>query len=158
MRIVDGLHLKVSVEAPTSITLAGPPRVCVVGPYSAPDDAGLSDRCWGDPDLGTLMAAQLPTDPFGHPQILADRPVAMDVALRRGDVRCDYPPGAWTLEIAVEPLVNGASVGPIDLPPLTFDVPWQTADPIPLRLLGTRYCGLANVVYRDQGEPPVVTP
>ena len=126
-----------------------------MGPYSAPDDAGLSDRCWGDPDLGTLLAAQLPTDAAGHPRLSADQPIIVDAALRRGQVRCDYPPGEWTLEVALEPLVNGTSVGPIDLAPVTFDVPWQTADPIPLRLLGTRYCGLANAVYRDQGEPDV---
>ncbi len=158
MRIVDGLHLKVSIEAPASITLARPPKVCLVGPYSAPDDAGLSDRCWGDPDVGALLAAQLPTDASGHSQIPAEQPIDVDAALERGDVRCDYPPGEWTLEVALEPLVDGTSAGPIDLPPVTIEVPWQTSQPIPLRLFGTRYCGLANSVYRDQGEPDVVTP
>lgn len=158
VRIVDGLHLEVSIKAPSSITLAGPPRVCLVGPYSAPDDAGLSDRCWGDPDLGTLLAAQLPTDAAGHPQLSADHPIVVDAALDRGETRCDYPPGEWTLELTLEPLVDGTTVGPIDLPPVAFDVPWQTTEPMPLRLLGTRYCGLANTVYRDQGEPDVLTP
>jgi ABC-type amino acid transport substrate-binding protein len=158
VRIVDDLDLKLTVAAPTSITLADAPKVCLVGPYSAPDDAGLSDRCWGDPDLGALLAAQLPTDSSGHPQIPARQPIAVNAALERGDVRCDYPPGEWTLEVGLEPFVDGISAGRIDLPPVTFEVPWQTSQPIPLRLFGTRYCGLANSVYRDQGEPDVVTP
>ena len=67
-------------------------------------------------------------------------------------------PGEWTLEIALEPLVDDTSAGRIDLPAVTFEVPWPTSEPIPLRLFGTRYCGLANAVYRDQGEPVVATP
>jgi hypothetical protein len=158
VRIVDDLHLKLSLDAPTSITLAEPPRVCLVGPYSAPDDAGLSDRCWGEPDLGTLVAAELPADAAGHPQLSADHPIVVDATLGRGQARCDYPPGAWTLEVTLEPLVDGASAGAIDLPTISFDVPWQTPQPIPLRLFDSRYCGLANAVYREQGEPPIATP
>jgi hypothetical protein len=50
-------------------------------------------------------------------------------------------------------------VDPIDLPALVFDVPYQNAAPLPaLPVNQTRYCGLANVVYQEQGEPVVASP
>jgi hypothetical protein len=158
VRILDGLDLDVRIETPDTLTLSGPPRVCLVGPYSAPDDAGLSDRCWGEPDLGALLAEQLPTDAAGHPMLVAGQPIVVSAALRRGDVRCDYPPGEWQLEVTLEPLVDGTSAGGIELVPTSVEVPSRAAGPLPLILFDTRYCGLATIVYRDQGEPPVATP
>ncbi len=86
VRIVDELDLEVQVQSPEVLTLAAPPLVCLVGPYSAPDDAGLSDRCWGEPDLGQLLADQLPLDDAGHPTVQggrARRPVGADQPRRR---------------------------------------------------------------------------
>ena len=158
VRILDELDLEVRIETTETLTLAAPPRVCLVGPYSAPDDAGLSDRCWGEPDLGGLLAEELTTDAAGHPMLIAGQPIVLSAALRRGDVRCDYPPGEWQLEVTLEPLVYGVSVGALDLPPAALEVPPTADGPLPLNLFGTRYCGLATVVYRDQGEPPVAGP
>jgi hypothetical protein len=158
VRIVDELDIDLRIETTETLTLAGPPRVCLVGPYSAPDDAGLSDRCWGEPDLGGLLAQQLTTDATGHPRLVAGQPIVVSGGLRRGTVRCDYPPGEWQLEVTLEPLLDGSAAGRIELPAVSIDVPSLVADPLRLVLFDTRYCGLATVVYRDQGEPPVATP
>jgi hypothetical protein len=156
VRILDELSLDLRLEASDTITLASPPRVCLVGPFSAPDDAGLTDRCWGEPDLGELLAEQLGTDDAGHPTLEAGRPTIVAAVIRRGEVRCDYPPGEWQLEVTLEPLVDGRSAGALQLPPVAVSVPPTTTEPLPLMLFGTRYCGLANVVYCEQGEPPIV--
>jgi hypothetical protein len=159
VRIVDQLQMELRIETEGSLVLAGPPHVCLVGPFWAPDDAGLTDRCWGEPDLGGLLAAELATDAAGHPILDGDSPIIVVAKLRRGDVRCDYPPGDWQLEVRFEPLVNGASVGATDLSPVGFSVPAQVGNQLPLSMVkASRYCGLANVVYREQGEPPVAPP
>jgi len=158
VRIVDELQMELRIETEGSVVLAGPPRVCLVGPFWAPDDAGLTDRCWGEPDLGGLLAAQLATDAAGRPMLAGDRPIVVAAKLRRGDVRCDYPPGDWQLEVRLEAVVDGSSVGATDLSPVGLSVPAEVGNPLPLSLIqATRYCGLANVVYREQGEPPVAT-
>jgi hypothetical protein len=160
VRILDELQLELRVESGVDLALAGPPRVCLVGPYSAPDDGGLTDRCWGDPDLAGLLAAKLATDAGGHPTLDATQaPLIVAASLRRGEVRCDYPPGDWQLEVTLEPLVDGVSLGVIDLPSIALSVPADAEDPTPLPLTESRrYCGLATAVYREQGEPPVVAP
>jgi hypothetical protein len=157
VRIVDGLTLELRIETTSSVAFAEPPLFCLVGPFSAPDDAGLSDRCWGGPDLGVVVAGSLPHDQGDHPMFRADAPVTISATLQRGDVRCDYPPGKWVLEIKVDPLVDGTPTGARYLPEVGFEVPFATPDPLML-LAQTRYCGLASVVYREQGEPPVVSP
>ena len=158
VRIVDKLQLELRIETQGSVVLAGPPQVCLVGPFWAPDDAGLTDRCWGEPDLGGLLVAQLATDGARHLMLAADRPILVVAKLRRGDVRCDYPPGDWQLEVRFEPLVDGSSHGATDLSPVDLSVPAEVGNPLPLSLIrDTRYCGLANVVYREQGEPPMAT-
>ena len=67
VRILDEIQLELRLESNVDVALAEPPRVCLVGPHWAPDDAGLSDRCWGEPDLGALLAAQLEADAAGSP-------------------------------------------------------------------------------------------
>ena len=56
--VVESLALDVRLTADRDLVLAGPPRLCLVGPFAAPDDAGLIDRCWGDPDPGAALAAR----------------------------------------------------------------------------------------------------
>ena len=157
VRILDGLALDVRIETTSSVVFAEPPLFCLVGPFSAPDDAGLSDPCWGEPDLSVVVAGGLPHDQGGHPMFLADSPLTVAATLQRGHVRCDYPPGKWVLEVKVDTLVDGTPMGARYLPEVGFEVPFAT--PAPLTLLAqTRYCGLASAVYREQGEPPVVNP
>jgi hypothetical protein len=157
VRILDGLDLELRIDSTRTVAFVEPPRFCLVGPFSAPDDAGLSDPCWGEPDLGLLVGPTLPSDAAGHPTFPAGRPVTLSATLRRGDVRCDYPPGKWVLEIKADPVVDGAGVGARSLSDVSFEVPFATTGPLTL-LGGTRYCGLATVVYREQGEPPVQSP
>lgn len=159
VRIVDQLRLELRIEAGRDVALAGPPRVCLVGPHWAPDDAGLSDRCWGEPDFEALLAAKLAVDGAGHPVLQARTSIVLDAALRRGQVRCDYPPGEWRLDIAADPLIDGSAVGAIDLPDLIIELPCQGTAALPLLPIGqTRYCGLADAVYPEQGEPVVSSP
>jgi hypothetical protein len=159
VRILDEVRLELRIEAGRDVALAAPPRVCLVGPYAAPDDAGLTDPCWGQPDLGALVAAALATDGSGHPALAAGHPVVVDATLRRGDARCDYPPGGWTLQVAADPMVDASAAGVLDLPALAVAIPFQgiTASPL-LPIDQTRYCGLATAVYGEQGEPPVPSP
>jgi len=159
VRILDELHLDLTIEARHTVALGSPLRVCLVGPYSAPDDAGLSDPCWGEPELGSLVAAQITSDASGHPQMEADPPIRLAVTLRRGDTRCDYPPGDWTLEITASPMVDGTPADPIHLAPVGVAVPFDRASALSfLPVNETRYCGLASVIHRDQGEPPLASP
>ena len=158
VRIVDDLELEVRLETDTTVTLTGPPEVCLVGPYSAPDDAGLSYPCWGSPDLGRMLAAQLTNDPEGHPMLQAGQPVVVDTTLARDGRRCDYPPGAWTLLVALGPVgvVTETDPHPIDLPPASFDIAPTTDQPLTLLPpKDVRYCGLAETVVVEQGEPPI---
>jgi hypothetical protein len=155
VRIVDRLRLTVRFGSAAEVSFAEPPRLCLVGPYSAPDDAGLSDPCWGEPDLGDALAARLPTDPAGRPMLAAGLPVEVAVDLRRGDVRCDYAPGAWWLDVAVDPIVDGSPAEPIDLAPVALEVPFSPDDTV-VEAPGARYCGLAETIVRQQGEPSFV--
>jgi hypothetical protein len=157
VRIVDAVQVSVAIETATDVTLAEPLRLCLVGPYSAPDDAGLSDRCWGTPDLGPAVTSRLPTDDAGRPVLRAGQPAHVSVALRRGDVRCDYAPGAWRLEVTIDPLIDGVAGGAIALADVAVDVPFDPGQALRAET-ATRYCGLAETIYRDQGEPALLTP
>jgi hypothetical protein len=157
VRIVDELRLDVRVESASDIALTGPPRLCLVGPYSAPDDAGLTDRCWGEPDLAALFAAKVAKDPAGRPMLSSGTPIAVSVPLHRGSTRCDYPPGTWQLELTLDPLIDGTSSGNREPPAVNLEVPFAGTQPL-IFVTGSRYCGLAETVYRDQGEPAVLTP
>jgi len=157
VRIVDELQLDVRVQTDRDITMAAPPRLCLVGPYSAPDDAGLTDRCWGEPDVAALFAAQVTTDAGGRSMLTTAQPIAVSVTLHRGMTRCDSPPGTWQVELTLDPLVDGTASGNGESPPLKVDVPFAGTQPLTLVTV-SRYCGLAETIYLDQGEPAVVTP
>jgi len=159
VRILDQARLELHVTADRSVAFAEAPQLCLVGPFSAPDDAGLTDPCWGEPDVGAIVAGRWPRDGSGHPSLQEGQAVDVTAALQRGNVRCDYPPGTWQLDVVLDPLVDGAPVGPMSPSAVTLDVPFRATDV--LRLLRpdeSRYCGLASIVYRDQGEPPVESP
>jgi hypothetical protein len=159
VRIVDDLRLEIHVESDQAVALGEPPSFCVIGPYSAPDDGGYSSPCWGTPDLGELVLPQLPTDGAGHPMIPAGRDLVLSATVQRGGLRCDYPPGQWLLVVKINPLVDGTPMGVRELPEIGFDVPWAVEGPLPFLAVRTvAYCGSANLVYRDQGEPEVASP
>jgi hypothetical protein len=157
VRIVDELRLSVRLVSDVDVELATALTACLVGPYSAPDDAGLSVPCWGEPDLGGALAMRLPTGATGHPALLATRPVDVDVELSRGEARCDYAPGRWRLEVSVEPLVDGAAAGVIDLPTVDVAIPFSRDDVV-IEVRPSRYCGLAETIFKEQGEPATATP
>lgn len=154
VRIVDELRVEILLVSPADIAFAGPIGACLVGPDAAPDDAGLEDRCWGDTELGPQIEAQLPTDAEGRPRLVANEPITLQTTLRRGELRCDYPPGMWHLELRVEPVVDGSATGRRYAPMPTFEVPFVREERLRL-VKERRYCGLASRVYLEQGEPTV---
>lgn len=159
VRVVEAMTLAVGVRAERDVAFAEAPRFCLVGPFSAPDDAGLEDPCWGEPDLGSLAGGSFSVGEAGYPFLAAGESGTMTTELRRGDVRCDYPPGGWALELRVDPIVDGAPAGPRYASAAPFEVPLEAAESPPLLLLErARYCGLASQVYREQGEPAVASP
>jgi hypothetical protein len=60
--------------------------------------------------------------------------------------------------MALTPRIDGVAVDPIDLPPVAFKVPATGDGPLRFLRIGTRFCGLATIIVRDQGEPQVATP
>jgi hypothetical protein len=159
VRIIDTLDLSLRIAADRPITLAEPPLVCLVGPYSAPDDAGLESPCWGAPDVSPLLAGRLARDSAGHYLLDPKTPVELNIELSRGSARCDYPPGKWEVELKLNPIVDGSPAGARYLPDMPFDVPISQTGPLTLLpTTETRYCGLATAVFQQQGEPEVVEP
>lgn len=157
VRIVDELRIELRIDSPQDLVVASPIVACLVGPDAAPDDAGLEGSCWGEPDLGPLIAGQLTPDAAGHLHLEAGRTVAISVTLQRGDVRCDYPPGDWHLELRLDPVVTGIPMGPRYASRAFVTVPYEREQAVAL-VSERRYCGLASRVFREQGEPSIVQP
>ena len=157
VRIVEQMRLRLEVSSERDMDFAEKPKVCLVGPDSAPDDAGLEDRCWGDPELGRLLFGAA-----GGPDVPNLGPAAVllsTVTLSRGNVRCDYAPGDWVFQLKVNPLVDGLPAGAEYITHVPFTVPIPAHGPLPLlRIDTTRYCGLATRIVREQGEPEVIEP
>jgi hypothetical protein len=159
VRIVDGLDLEIRIEADRAVAFREPPSFCLIGPFSAPQDAGYESGCWGTPDIGELLAAQLPTDGAGHALFPAGRAMVLSAQVHRGGPRCDYPPGRWLLVVEADPMVDATPMGARQLAEIGFDIPWSNREPLPfLPVRSVAYCGSANVVYREQGEPQIASP
>jgi len=159
VRVVDELNLEVQIETSQAVAFKDPPTFCLIGPFAAPDDAGYSSPCWGTPEVGALLAAQLPVDDGGHPTFPAGEPMVLSATVQRGGQRCDYPPGRWLLRVEADPLVDGVPTGSRQLAEVAFDVRWSKTDRLPFLPVSTvAYCGLANTVYREQGEPAIASP
>lgn len=159
VRIVDRLDLEIHIQARQGVTLSEPPSLCLIGPYSAPQDAGYESGCWGTPDIGEVLATALPTDGAGHPMFPAGRAIVFSASLHRGGLRCDYPPGPWLLTVEANPLVDATPMGARQLREIPFDVPWAGSGPLPFLPVPTvAYCGSANIVYKQQGEPRIASP
>jgi hypothetical protein len=156
LRIVDDLSVHVQLAVDHDMVLAEPPRLCLVGPFWNPLDAGLSDRCWGEPDLSTLIAHQLRQDDEGSYLLDVGSPISVAADLRRGDVRCDYPPGQWHIQLAVIPVIDGTAAERVYLPDVAMSVP--VAESAPLAYLpsrDTRFCSYRQAVFLEQGEPAI---
>jgi hypothetical protein len=159
VRIVDHLDLEIHIATNQAVAFREPPSFCLIGPYSAPQDAGYESGCWGTPDIAKVLAAELPTDGAGHALFPADRALVLDATMQRGGLRCDYPPGRWLLVVQADPLVDGTPMGARQVAEVGFDIPWSSSDQLPfLPVPGVAYCGSANVVYREQGEPQIASP
>ena len=159
IRVVDEMAVEVVIVSEDDLVLAEPPSLCLVGPFWNPLDAGLSDRCWGAPDLTAVAADQVPTDPDGRTVLAAGEPAAVEATIARGTERCDYAPGEWTLEITLRPVVGEEAFGPIRIPDVVLDVPYDAAEPLELLpILDTRVCSYPAAVVNRQGEPELTAP
>ena len=159
IRVIERLQVDLSITSEHDIVFGAPPRLCLVGADSAPDDAGLEDPCWGSPDLSDFLAQRLSRDSYGHLLLPGGRPISFSALLWRGDARCDYAPGDWTLSLAGHPVVDGYHLGMR----YAENVPLEVAAPVhgPLRLLRpdrSRFCGLATRSHLEQGEPDILVP
>jgi hypothetical protein len=159
IRIVEDLSVTVRLEAARDVVLAGPPRLCLTGPFWNPLDAGLSDRCWGDPDLATVAAERFERDPASNVVLRAGTPVVIEATLERGDERCDYAPGDWLLEVDAEPVVDGVAGTRLDITKAPLSVPFDGGELLTLRPTSdTRVCSYGAAVYTRQGDPPLREP
>jgi hypothetical protein len=157
IRVVDGMRVQLTLRSETVVPLAEPPGLCLVGPFWNPLDAGLSDRCWGDPDFATVVAP--PPDKAGDGPRLAQGSTTVESALTRGHERCDYAPGEWHLEVTVRPVVDGQAFGPVRIPNVTFEVPFDESEALALLPFeDTRVCSYPAAVVNRQGEPELVEP
>jgi hypothetical protein len=154
VRIVEELAIAVRVETDRELVLARPPRVCLVGPFWNPLDAGLSDRCWGEPDLGEIVAGRLVAVGSDRIVLRPGEPLDLVATLARGETRCDYAPGEWRLQIDAEPVVDGVPQPRQDLADVAVVVPLEPAGALPFRPNAeTRFCSYPAAVYDRQGEP-----
>ena len=154
VRIVEDMVLELKLAAERDVTFAAPPRLCLTGPFWNPLDAGLEDRCWGDPDVNEALQAAMPADPSGTVTLRADSPVEIRVPLARGDERCDYPPGDWLLEVDAEPVIDGAAQPRKDIAKVPLTLPWDVPGALPYHD-NTRFCSFTAAVYKRQGEPQI---
>jgi hypothetical protein len=61
--------------------------------------------------------------------------------------------------VDADPWVDGVGVGTRQLAEVGFEIPWRAGGPLaflPVRTVA--YCGSANVVYHEQGEPQIASP
>jgi hypothetical protein len=156
LRIVDEFVIELTLEVATDIVLASPPRLCLVGPFWNPLDAGLSDRCWGEPDLTELVGIRLPRDAAGNYVLAAGSPVGITATIERGDVRCDYPPGDWNIQVALIAAVDGEPGDRVYLPDVPIPIPIQETAPLQyLASRDTRFCSYKQAIFLQQGEPTI---
>ena len=156
VRIVEDLILDLELSAARDVTFTAPPRLCLTGPFWNPLDAGLSDRCWGEPDVNEALRTAMPPDPAGTVTLRADSPVAIRVSIARGDERCDYPPGDWLLEVDAEPVIDGRAQPRTDIAQAPITIPWDVDGALPWHdNSDTRFCSFTAAVYTRQGEPQI---
>jgi hypothetical protein len=156
VRIVEDLVLELRLSADRDVTFAEAPRLCLTGPFWNPLDAGLSDRCWGDPDVNDALRAAMPADATGTVTLRAASPVTIRAPIARGDERCDYPPGDWLLEVDAEPVIDGRPQPRRDIAKAPIRIPWDVDGALPWHdNSDTRFCSFTAAVYTRQGEPQI---
>ena len=156
VRIVEDLVLELELASEHDVTFAAPPRLCLTGPFWNPLDAGLEDRCWGDPDVNDALRAAMPADASGTVTLRAGSPVTLRVPLARGDERCDYAPGDWLLEVDAEAVIDDAVQPRQDIADVPLTLPWDVPGALPWHDNSTtRFCSYTAAVYTRQGEPQI---
>jgi hypothetical protein len=155
VRILATAELDVDIRAERDVVLGDDPGLCLVGPFAQPDYAGLSEPCWGSPDLGRALRSRLPVDGAGRRFLPAGRTVTLRAPVMRDPARCDYPPGDWQLVVDLSRIVDDQETR-LHVPPVQLVLPPLTIGPLPM-IVPTNYCGLANVAFVEQGEPLVLT-
>jgi hypothetical protein len=156
VRIVEDLALEVRLATTRDVTLAGAPRLCLTGPFWNPLDAGLEDRCWGDPDLAERLVQAMPAGADGRVRLRAGSPLVLQADLARGDERCDYPPGDWLLEVDAEPVVGGVTLPRQEIAKVPLTIPLEEGGALAWRSNSdTRFCSFTAAVYTRQGEPTI---
>ena len=156
VRIVEDMVLELQLSADRDVTFAAAPRLCLTGPFWNPLDAGLSDRCWGDPDVNDALRAAMPAAAAGTVTLRAGSPVVVRVPIARGDARCDYPPGDWLLEVDAEPVIDGQAQPRQDIAKAPIMIPWDVDGALPWHdNSDTRFCSFTAAVYSRQGEPQI---
>ena len=155
VRIVEELTLRLTITTDRDLPFAMPPRVCLVGPFWNPLDAGLSDRCWGEPDLGGLVADALRGGEGGELRLEAGERIDLDATIERGDERCDYAPGEWRLHIDAELRLGGSVLPRVHMADIPLDLPLEPVGTVlPFYPSSeTRPCSYIAAVYTRQGEP-----
>ena len=154
VRIVEDLELRLTITSDREIVFATPPRVCLVGPFWNPLDAGLSDRCWGEPDLGRMVAEGLRRDD-GELRVESGDRMSLDATIERGTERCDYAPGEWRLQIDAELRLGATALPRVDVVDIPLDLPLEPVGTVlPFHPNSeTRPCSYVAAVYTRQGEP-----
>jgi hypothetical protein len=156
VRIVEDLALEVRLATSRDVTLAGAPRLCLTGPFWNPLDAGLDDRCWGDPDLAASLVQAMAADADGRVTLRAGSPIVLQADIARGDARCDYPPGDWLLEVDAEPVVGGVTLPRQEIAKVPLMIPLEEGGALAWRSNSdTRFCSFTAAVYTRQGEPTI---
>ena len=155
VRIVEDMVLELQLSADRDVTFAAAPRLCLTGPFWNPLDAGLSDRCCGDPYVNDALRAAMPAV-AGTVTLRAGSPVVVRVPIARGDARCDYPPGDWLLEVDAEPVIDGRAQPRQDIAKAPIMIPWDVDGALPWHdNSDTRFCSFTAAVYSRQGEPQI---
>ncbi len=154
VRIVEDLILRLTITTDRDIVFDTPPRVCLVGPFWNPLDAGLSDRCWGEPDLGRMVTDALRRDD-GALRLEAGDRMSLDATIERGTERCDYAPGEWRLQIDAELRLGETALPRVDVVDIPLDLPLEPVGTVlPFHPNNeTRPCSYIAAVYTRQGEP-----
>ena len=103
-----------------------------------------------------MLASRLTHDADGHLVLPGKTPIEVHATIERGTERCDYPPGDWQLEVAVEPLIDGERSACVYRPDVALHVSFGGGAPLEYAISrDTRLCSYADAILGRQGEPVI---